>query len=83
MKTENKEKSPSKETVRKDSEVYIRSGNFRGQTGKVLRVLGDKVVVQGINQRKKHVKPTRDQKGGIVTIEKPLHISNVCVARKK
>lgn len=77
MKTDNK-----KTSIRKDEEVFVRSGNFRGQTGKVMRVLGDKVVVQGINQRKKHVKPTRDQKGGIVTIEKPIHISNVCLARK-
>ena len=77
MKTDNKKKN-----ICKDEEVFVRSGNFRGQTGRVMRVLGDKVVIQGINQRKKHVKANRDQKGGIVTIEKPIHISNVCLARK-
>ena len=43
--------------IRKGDKVDVRSGNYRGMTGTVLRVLGDKVVVQGLNIRKKHVKP--------------------------
>lgn len=66
--------------VKKDDMVYVLSGNSRGQTGKVSRVLGDRVVIQGVNQRKRHVKPTRDAKGGIVTIERSIHISNVRVS---
>lgn len=77
METVNKKK-----TIRKDELVYVMSGNSRGMTGKVLRVLGDKVIVQGVNLRKKHVKPTRDQKGSIVTMEKPVHISNLSPARE-
>lgn len=77
METANKKRSP-----RKDDDVYVISGNSRGMTGKILRVLDDKVVVQGINLRKKHVKPTRDQKGGIITIERPIHISNVRLSRE-
>jgi large subunit ribosomal protein L24 len=71
-----------KRAPRKDDEVYVLSGNSRGMTGKILRKLGDKVIVQGVNLRKKHVKPTRDQKGGIVTIERPIHISNVKLTRE-
>lgn len=71
-----------KSAPRKDDEVYVLSGNSRGMTGKILRKLGDKVIVQGVNLRKKHVKPTRDQKGGIVTIERPIHISNVKLTRE-
>lgn len=76
------EKDNKKNRIRKDDTVYIRSGNSRGATGKVLRVLGDKVVVQGVNIRTKHVKPTRDQKGGITKIEAPVHVSNVVHARE-
>lgn len=66
--------------VKKDDTVYVLSGNSRGQSGKVLRVLGDRVVIQGVNQRKRHVKPTRDAKGGIVTIERSIHASNVKIS---
>lgn len=67
--------------IKKDAEVYILAGEYRKKSGKVMKVLGDKVVVQGVNVRKKHVKPNRGQKGGIVTIEKPIHISNVCLKK--
>lgn len=77
METATKKRSP-----RKDDEIFVISGNSRGMTGKILRVLGDKVVVQGINLRKKHVKPTKDTKGGIITIERPIHISNVKLSRE-
>ncbi|MFN4173864.1 MAG: 50S ribosomal protein L24 [Parachlamydiaceae bacterium] len=63
--------------IRKDDTVFIMSGNSRGQSGKVIRIMGDRVVVQGANMRKRHVKPTRDQKGGIVSMERSIHVSNV------
>lgn len=63
--------------IRKDDTVYVISGNARGQTGKVLRMMGDRVVIQGVNLRKRHVKPTRESKGGIVSIERSIHVSNV------
>lgn len=66
-----------KHRIRKEDTVYVMSGNSRGQSGKVLRIMGDRVVVQGVNLRKRHVKPTREQKGGIVAIERSIHISNV------
>lgn len=60
--------------------VYIRSGDDRGKTGKILQVLpdSDKVIVEGMNVRKKHMKRTeQQQQGGIVEKEMPIHISNV------
>ena len=66
--------------VRKGDTVIITAGDHRGRQGKILRVLPDqdKVVVEGINLHKRHMKPTQtNQRGGIVEKEMPIHISNV------
>ena len=67
---------PSKR-IRKDDNVLVIAGNNRGKTGKVMRVSGEKVFIQGVNVRKKHVRATRIAKGGIVEREMPIHVSNV------
>ena len=66
--------------IRKDDTVIITAGKDRGTTGKVLRVIPteDRVLVEGVNIRRKTVKPTQDnQQGGIISKEMPIHISNV------
>lgn len=66
--------------IRTDDEVKIISGADKGKTGKVIRVLldDDKVVVQGINLVYKHVRPSaKNQKGGRISKEMPIHVSNV------
>ncbi len=66
--------------IRTGDEVIIIAGKSKGHVGKVLRVLDDSVVVEGGNLIKKHVKPNPqkpENKGGIVTREAPLHVSNV------
>lgn len=66
--------------VRKGDLVIVTSGESRGMTGKVLRVLTDKdrVVVQGVNLKKRHMKPSQiNPQGGIIEREHPLHLSNV------
>ena len=64
--------------IRAGDKVYIRAGNSKGQTGTVIRTMGEKVLVQGINLCKKHVKRSQENpKGGVVEMEKPVHISNV------
>lgn len=74
-----KEIYPSKK-IRKGDRVIAITGNERGQTGTVLRIIGEKAIVQGLNVRKKHVKPTQTSpKGGIVEMEKPIQISNLQV----
>lgn len=66
--------------IRRGDKVLVTAGNCRGQTGTVLKIEEDKVLVQGINIRKKCVKPTQQSpKGSIIDIERPIHISNVCV----
>jgi large subunit ribosomal protein L24 len=59
-------------------EVMVITGNCKGQKGKILFRSGDKVVVEGINLRKKHRKPTRqNEKGQIIDMECPIHVSNI------
>jgi large subunit ribosomal protein L24 len=72
--------------VKKDDMVQIMTGDSKGATGKVLRVLREenKVVVQGLNLAKKHVKPSRrNPSGGRINIEQPIHISNVLPVNPK
>lgn len=78
----NAEKQKSSKKMRKGDTVVAISGNYRGLSGTVLSCKGDKVVVQGLNVRKKHVKGQGDQKGQILQIEKPLNISNLQVCDK-
>lgn len=66
--------------IRRGDMVMVTAGNDRGRTGEVLRMHLDKdrVIVQGINVRTKHLKPTQvNPQGGIVRREMPIHISNV------
>ncbi len=72
----NKPKLNSK--IRTGDKVIAIAGNYRGQTGTVLSRDHDKAVVQGLNIRKKHVKASQDNpKGGILELEKPIHLSNL------
>jgi large subunit ribosomal protein L24 len=66
--------------VKKGDIVMVTAGNERGATGEILRVLtkSDRVVVQGVNLRAKHLKPSQaNPQGGIVRREMAIHISNV------
>ncbi len=66
--------------VRKGDTVIVRSGDFKGMTGEVLRVItkDDTVVVRGVNVHTKHLKPSRmNPQGGIISKELPLHMSKV------
>ena len=65
--------------IRKGDQVIIIAGSDKGKKGEVVRVAGDKVVVQNINIIKRHTKPNPQagQAGGIIEREAPIHISNV------
>ena len=65
--------------IRKGDQVVIISGADKGKKGEVVRVAGDKVVVQNVNIIKRHTKPNPQagQAGGIIEREAPIHISNV------
>ena len=78
--------STHKLTIRKGDRVRVMRGNAAGTEGTVLRVLPheNKVVVEGVNQRKRHMRPTQDNpEGGIVTFEAPIHASNVMLIDPK
>jgi large subunit ribosomal protein L24 len=70
----------SKVKIMKGDRVKVIRGNYRDLEGTVLEVLRDKdrVRVEGVNQRKRHTRPSQaDPDGGIITFEAPIHISNV------
>ncbi|MFZ1081529.1 MAG: 50S ribosomal protein L24 [Candidatus Kryptoniota bacterium] len=72
--------------VHKNDMVLVVSGNSRGKSGKVLRVLPDKqkVLVEGVNIRKRHTRPSaKIQSGGILEREMSVHVSNVMVVCPK
>jgi large subunit ribosomal protein L24 len=66
--------------------VVVITGSNKGKTGKVSKVLRkeSRVIVEGVNLVKKHVKPGRtNETGGILEIEAPIHISNVKLVDEK
>ena len=71
--------------LRKGDTVQVITGKDKGKTGEVLRTLPNenRVVVQGVNMRTRHVKPTQEgESGRIVTEEASLHASNVMIFSK-
>ena len=69
--------------IRKGDEVIVTTGKDKGRRGVVLRVVdqGDKLVVEGVNRVKKHVRPNplKNIGGGIVEREAAVHVSNVAL----
>ena len=68
--------------IKKGDDVIVLVGKDKGKQGKVTSLLrGDKVLVAGINQAKKHQKPNPNKgiSGGIIEIDMPIHISNVAL----
>ena len=65
--------------LKKGDEVIILAGKDKGKTGKITKVSPkiNKAIVSGINKVKKHQKPDKEQAGGIVEKEMPIHISNL------
>ena len=64
--------------VRKGDLVIVVTGSNKGKKGKVLRVVGDRVVVEKVSMMKRHTKPSqKNPQGGIVDKEGSVHISNV------
>jgi large subunit ribosomal protein L24 len=67
--------------IKSDDTVLVLAGKDKGRRGRVLRVLPDdrRVVVEGVNRVKRHMKPVGDQPGGIVEKEASMDISNVAL----
>jgi large subunit ribosomal protein L24 len=68
--------------IKKNDDVIVIAGKDKGNRGSVLSVLdNDRVLVSGVNKVKKHQKPNpmKGTTGGIVEIEKPIHVSNIAI----
>lgn len=69
--------------IKKDDFVLVIKGNDKGKVGKVMSRTEDRIMVQGVNMRKKHVKKTQKmQTGRIVEMERSIHISNVALCKE-
>jgi large subunit ribosomal protein L24 len=69
-----------KTRIKKNDNIVVITGVERGHSGKVLQVdrKKGKVVVEGINKKKKFVRPSQENpKGGVISLENPIQISNV------
>ena len=66
--------------IKTGDKVTVIAGANKGKDGKIIKVLGDKVIVEGVNIVTKHIKPKYNNGNGeIVKTEAPLHRSNVKV----
>jgi large subunit ribosomal protein L24 len=67
--------------IRTGDEVVVISGAQKGHFGKVVKLLPSesRLVISGVNMASKHTKPSSSSDGGIVSMEMPIHISNVAL----
>ena len=65
--------------LKKGSQVKILSGKDKGKTGEILEInrKENKIKIKSINMIKRHTKPTKENKGGIISKESFIHQSNV------
>ncbi len=75
--------------IKTGDNVKVIAGKDRGKTGKIVQVMFNKrkadyyVVVDGVNVLKKHMKAKRGQKGQIIELPSPIHMSNVMILDPK
>ena len=65
--------------LKKGAQVQIISGKDKGKTGEILEINRklDKVKIKAANMIKRHTKPTKENKGGIISKESFIHQSNI------
>ena len=65
--------------LKKGNQVKVLVGKDKGKTGEIIEIIKkeNKLKIKSINMIKKHLKPTKQNKGGIIQKENYLHISNV------
>ncbi len=70
--------------IKKGAEVKILSGKDKNKTGEVIEVdrNNNRVKIKGANIIKKHIKTTKDKKGGIFEKENFIHMSNISILKK-
>lgn len=67
--------------LKEGDKVLVISGKYKGEVGKVIKIIKDRAIVQGINRVKKHVKSLNPEqkKPTIVQVERPIHVSNLMI----
>lgn len=67
--------------IKSGDQVIVITGKDKGKSGKVLRFLGERLLVEGLNMVKKHVRPNPNKniEGGIISKEASIHISNIAI----
>lgn len=64
--------------------VVVVSGSNKGKTGKITKILDNRVIIEGVNLVKKHLKPKNNNGNGeIIEVEAPIHVSNVMLTDPK
>ena len=65
--------------LKKGAQVKIISGKDKGKTGEILEIdrRKERVKIKSVNMIKKHLKPTKENKGGIISKENFIHLSNI------
>ena len=65
--------------IKKGMQVKVISGKDKGKTGEILEIdrRSKRLKIKSINMIKKHLKPTKENKGGIISKENFIHLSNI------
>ncbi len=77
---------PDKQKIKKGDFVIVISGNDKGRKGHVLKSFPktNRVIVEKVHMIKKHAKPSQNNpQGGIISMEAPIHVSNVMLFNDK
>ena len=70
--------------LKKGDKVVVIAGSNKGKEGTITKVLDEKVIIEGVNLRKKHLKPKNNNgTGEIIEQEAPIHASNVIIIDPK
>ena len=72
--------------IRKGDTVLVLSGEYKGQQGKILKMITktDRALVEGINLVSKHTKPNaKNPQGGVIKKEAPIHVSNLMLVSRR
>ena len=71
--------------LKKGTQVQVISGKDKGKTGEILEINKklDKIKIKSISMIKRHTKPTKENKGGIITKESFIHLSNLKLIDEK
>jgi large subunit ribosomal protein L24 len=69
--------------VKRGDRVFVNSGKDNGKSGEVIKVIGMKAIVKGVNVYKKHQKQDQKNEGGVLNKEMPINLSNLMLLDKK